>query len=790
MKVLWAGFDKVEVERDFTRRVLLLGYRSGFQVWDVEDAHNIRELVSRYDGPASFLQMLPKPSSTLVREDKFADSRPLLVVYTDGSFLKDVKGAHQNGGISKIHDSDTGLCGPSTVRFYSLTSRSYIHVLKFRSAVYSVRCNSRVIAVSQSAQVHCFNATTLEREYTILTNPIVTTNPGSEGVGYGPLALGPRWLAYSGSPIGVADAGCVSPQNLNTSATFPSPGSNGSRVALYAKESSKHLASGIATLGDKGYKRLSRYCSDLRPGPNHMVQSGVHGGKANGSINIHLSHTDSIGMVIVKDVVTKAVITQFRAHKNPISALCFDPSGTLLVTASVQGHSINVFRILPVLPGASSESDTSKSYVHLYKLQRGLTNAIIQDITFSVDSRWVMISSSRGTNHLFAISPFGGTVNLQFADDSNESSFTSNPAVQWSPKPTGQMSNDRTHLSSGPPITLSVVSRIRNGTNGWRGTVNSAASVATGKNSSLSGAIAATFRVCEDNNIKSLRLKYNLLVFTPAGCLIQYALRVSLGLDTEEKLVVEATQKWNICQKRRERDDNCDIYGENGSLESNKIFNEGTKNLNGGGRRTSTGCLEERNHFYISEAELQMHEQQVPLWAKSQIYFHSMMFEGAKLDVEHASGEIEIERISTCAIEARRKNLVPVFYHLESPKSIITSVGAPDGKVESQLLHQRSGILQNGHFHKNGNAPELVTENGAELHNGMGESIDGVLKLSSKTMGNVYTNDSLKWKPELQIVNSRDKAHLKMEANLKFVNTHNENLKKENQLEDELNELA
>lgn len=72
--------------------------------------------------------------------------------------------------------------------------------------------------------------------------------------------------------------------------------------------------------------------------------------------------------VIVRDIVTKALVAQFRAHKSPISALCFDPSTTLLVTASVQGHNINVFRIMPGLSGSS--------YVHLYTLQRGLTNAV------------------------------------------------------------------------------------------------------------------------------------------------------------------------------------------------------------------------------------------------------------------------------------------------------------------------------------------------------------------------------------------------------------------------------
>ena len=77
--------------------------------------------------------------------------------------------------------------------------------------------------------------------------------------------------------------------------------------------------------------------------------------------------------VIVKDVVSKVLITQFRAHKSPISALSFDPSGILLATASVHGHNVNVFRIIPERTGGSG---ASRSYVHLYRLQRGLTDAV------------------------------------------------------------------------------------------------------------------------------------------------------------------------------------------------------------------------------------------------------------------------------------------------------------------------------------------------------------------------------------------------------------------------------
>lgn len=78
----------------------------------------------------------------------------------------------------------------------------------------------------------------------------------------------------------------------------------------------------------------------------------------------------------MRDVLSKSVIAQFRAHKSPISSLSFDPSGTLLVTASVQGHNINVYKITPEPSGSSSGSDSSAAYVHLYRLQRGLTNAV------------------------------------------------------------------------------------------------------------------------------------------------------------------------------------------------------------------------------------------------------------------------------------------------------------------------------------------------------------------------------------------------------------------------------
>ncbi|GMI65478.1 ARABIDOPSIS THALIANA HOMOLOG OF YEAST AUTOPHAGY 18 (ATG18) F [Hibiscus trionum] len=758
-QVNWAGFDKLEGENDVTRRVLLLGYRSGFQVWDVEEADNVLDLVSRRGGPVSFMQMLPKPVAAKRSQDKFANCRPLLVVCSDGSLTggSNIQDHSCNGSIPHSNDSGNGSSAPTIVQFYSLRSQSYIHELKFRSVVYSVRCGPRIVAIAQDAQIHCFDAKTLEKEYTIVTNPIVTACPGSGAVGYGPLAVGPRWLAYSGSPVVGSNCGRVSPQHLVPSASFPGFSSNGSLVAHYAKESSKQLAAGIVTLGDMGYKKLSKYLPDSYS----SLQSGNPGRKGNGNVNGHILDNDSIGMVIIRDIVSKVVIAQFRAHKSPISALCFDPSGTLLVTASIQGHNINVFKIMPGLQGSTSACDVAASYSHLYRLQRGFTNAVIQDISFSDDSNWIMISSSRGTSHLFAINPMGGSVSFQsadagFAPKNSGLGVMTKPQVHWLPNMGVQTPTQTSLCASGPPVTLSVVSRIRSGNNGWRGAVSGAAAAATGRMGSLSGAIASTFHNCKGNNLlfaksSSLKTKYQLLVFSPSGCMTQYALRPSpdhdptpgvSGLNTayessaesDGRLVVEAMQKWNICQKqfRREREDNIDMYGENGTLETGKVYlediKEGTTFPDPSTVDKANTNPDEKHNLYISEVELQMHQAQMPLWAKPELYFQSMVMDGLNMYEENSSaGEIEIEKLPTRMIGARKKSLVPVFDYLQASKFQQARIPSVDSNSNGYLLHQRSGLSENGRLSCRSSSGSLssMTDNGAavaELQNGIEET--------------------------------------------------------------------
>lgn len=53
-----------------------------------------------------------------------------------------------------------------------------------------------------------------------------------------------------------------------------------------------------------------------------------------------------------------------------------------------------------------------------------------------------------------------------------------------------------------------------------------------------------------------------------------------------------------------------------------------------------------------------------------QVYFQPMSVEGINLDDENTlGGEIQIERIPTCTVEAKSKDLIPVFDYLQAAKN-------------------------------------------------------------------------------------------------------------------------
>lgn len=95
------------------------------------------------------------------------------------------------------------------------------------------------------------------------------------------------------------------------------------------------------------------------------------------------------------------IIAHFVAHTDDVAGMTFDSSGLLLLTADKRGHDFHVFRINPHPCGLASVH-------HLYILHRGDTTAKVQDMIFSLDSRWAAVTTARGTTHVFPVSPYGG----------------------------------------------------------------------------------------------------------------------------------------------------------------------------------------------------------------------------------------------------------------------------------------------------------------------------------------------------------------------------------------------
>lgn len=218
-QVLWACFDSLQLSPSSFKLVLLLGYTNGFQVLDVDDSSTVSELVSKRDDPCTFLQIQPLPAKSEGCEG-FRASHPLLLVAA-GDEAKGPGPTHRRRDV--FTESQTGhvVNSSTAVRFYSLRSHNYIHVLRFRSAVYMVRCSPRIVAVGLASQIYCFDALTLENKFSVLTYPVPTAGQGMAGIniGYGPMDVGPRWLAYASNNPLVANTGRLSPQSLT-----PSPG--------------------------------------------------------------------------------------------------------------------------------------------------------------------------------------------------------------------------------------------------------------------------------------------------------------------------------------------------------------------------------------------------------------------------------------------------------------------------------------------------------------------------------------------------------------------------------------
>eukprot|EP00884_Botryococcus_braunii_P017551 jgi/Botrbrau1/447/Bobra.110_2s0094.2 len=367
--------------------VLLLGYVTGFQVWRIEDGDAPSEILSRREEAVRYLDTIPPATRVDSPTDPFYKARPCLAIIPC------------EASTGQTPDSLDGM-----VQFYSFKSHTFIHTLRFQTRVLSLRTSNRIIVVAVDAQILVHDAVSLECIWSHVTYPAPCTMQLLHGevlhAGTAvPLALGPRWLAFA-SNIAHTSAGCAVPQRINGALNGETKLSSSlEAMSRMAKAAAKHSGKQLLHLGEAGRRYItSQYEQWMQNG--HESCSADH-------CDTQSSSGDIMGTVQVWDVVTRVLVAHFRAHDSPLLMLEFDPSGTLLVTASTVGHNINIFHIRPVPGQHGSSTHPSGKAIHLYKLCRGLTSATIQDISFSNTGDVVCVSSGRGTTHIFKLSQHG-----------------------------------------------------------------------------------------------------------------------------------------------------------------------------------------------------------------------------------------------------------------------------------------------------------------------------------------------------------------------------------------------
>ncbi|CAB3369083.1 Hypothetical predicted protein [Cloeon dipterum] len=253
----------------------------------------------------------------------------------------------------------------------SLRTGEQVKVIPNRS-ICEILVNRDCIAIMTPTKIELLDTVRLEKMFEINTCYV------SPGLNPNPVALGARWLAFADSRLS------------------PSVRSSGGAELEGVPSYTASMLQAAKTLG-KGIREVASSLTGQK-----MAQAAPALDASTPGVVTVLDTSKGV------DDMEQAAVAHFVAHAAPIVHMTFDSSGSLLLTADKNGHDFHIFQLHPH-PCASSLGAVH----HLYVLHRGDTTAKVQDVSFSIDSRFCAVSTLRGTTHVFAINPYGGAPTMR-----------------------------------------------------------------------------------------------------------------------------------------------------------------------------------------------------------------------------------------------------------------------------------------------------------------------------------------------------------------------------------------
>ncbi|XP_046356113.1 BCAS3 microtubule associated cell migration factor-like [Haliotis rufescens] len=382
-KILWVKFERCDVndlshnpnfhvnEAGGPPLLLIIGYSNGVQIWHVTCNGEAQEVMSLRQGPVRILRVLPTPEPVFADIDSYGGKRPLFAMCDSSS-------------------AGQPFC---SVKLVSLRSGDEVHHISFKTLpVLNIESNKRFLVVVCQEKLAVYE-TCQFRELFWVSGCYPCPGPNVN-----PVALGTRWLAYADRRLVSMHQSCG--------------GMSGDGAQSYAAT--------VISAAKGAFKGLTMF--------GEAMMSSVTGNKSSpstkkGETSSQVDNNYRPGIVSVIDMQTvtgshfhvnddqdcDGLIAHFHAHANePVAAMGFDQSGTLLLTACKLGHNFHIFRLM-----AHPCSSSLGAVHHLYTLHRGDTTAKVIDITFTLDTRWVAVTTHRGTTHVFPITPYGGAVSMR-----------------------------------------------------------------------------------------------------------------------------------------------------------------------------------------------------------------------------------------------------------------------------------------------------------------------------------------------------------------------------------------
>nr|CAG8452210.1 14887_t:CDS:10 [Entrophospora candida] len=478
--IVYSSFDELATAsssrtNSINRSVLVLGYPDGFQIWDISNVDNVNELISIRDdekiGEVKVAKIIPNPRiASKVDIDEYAHQRPLIGLITH-KIVKTVNGIDE-GNIVGIKCNERvialGTTNPSRISIYSTLNLSPMYILK-DVALHPI---SKTPIFTLGLRLIAYATTSFPPENNIKKKKDVGYYlggvSGEVAKGVANVVSGVKFLgdygfqtlsSYFGNPsnshtninktpssvtmpINIKNHnGTISPISFNSSSPQQSPSSNNINGIHHHHHHQRNIHNN---------------------GGNIDMVNGLHNNeteKENGAIgtiiirDLEISNSRKINNKNNKhDMRDPNIIAHFTPHTHPVGYLSFNPSGTFLYSTSTQGHQFHVFEIFGnskyrrvANGGVNNNIGGSRSVKRVYKLSRGITDAIVGEggVCWSEDSRWCGVATGRGTIHIFAINPYGGlthipshlsgwVINLQ--EPSYLSSSTLSPVVRIKPR--------------------------------------------------------------------------------------------------------------------------------------------------------------------------------------------------------------------------------------------------------------------------------------------------------------------------------------------------------------------